>query len=92
MIPAAIMRGHSGSNVWRLAVHEFVSQSPIGNSTTCKSSARFGHGGESDGKVDSVSRRSCEGTECYVIMATGGNDGASKLWDLGFEATCERKR
>lgn len=30
-----------------------------------------------------------ESGRALTLLATGGNDAACKLWDLGFEASCE---
>lgn len=80
LVPAAIMRGHSGAHVWRLAVHEFDPRPVDVNSRSGGSCGAPTGGGtcseESPGRG-------------LVLMATGGNDGASKLWDLEFEAACE---
>ena len=80
LLPAAIMRGYGGAHVWRLAVHEFDPCSiddDRRNSGSCCAPAGCG----------TIAERSPG--RGLVLMATGGNDGASKLWDLEFEAACE---
>ncbi|CAN0298303.1 unnamed protein product, partial [Laminaria digitata] len=87
LVPAAIMRGHSGAHVWRLAVHE-LDPCPLHHDD------RFGGSCEFDPRsIDNVSRSggSCRAPSDagiiaerspgrgLVLMATGGNDGASKL-------------
>lgn len=72
LFPQAIMRGHDGSNVWRLAVHT------------------LDHGRDVEG--GRVSRGACADVSGLTLVATGGNDGAVKLWDLAFEAACQTRR
>lgn len=72
LVPVANMRGHSGVNTWRLAVHEFESRS--------------GGCGSSSSSSSSDDRR------VLTLLATGGNDGTCKLWDLEFEGACERRQ
>lgn len=83
LVPVATMRGHSGVNTWRLAVHEFDS--------------RRGAGGSSCDELNSAAatekRREERGRDRrgLTLMATGGNDGTCKLWDLEFEGACETR-
>lgn len=83
-MPAALMRGHSGAGVWRLAVHELASRptAAISEEKYCRVAL-----GESE-----IGRPRQDSTLGLALMATGGNDGACKLWDLGFEAACERRQ
>ena len=78
LVPAAIMRGHSGAHVWRLAVHEFGPCSIDHDGSDICGTPTGGGGIAERGPVRGL-----------VLMATGGNDGAAKLWDLEFEAACE---
>lgn len=80
LVPSAIMRGHSGAHVWRLAVHEF------GPCSVDHDDRSSGICGTPIGSRAIAERGPGRG---LVVMATGGNDGAAKLWDLEFEATCE---
>lgn len=93
LVPAVIMRGHSGGNAWRLAVHEFSSR---GGSSGGGSSSNSSSGGSSD-KQSSAATGSRHGEQEIdrpelTLMATGGNDGTCKLWDLEFEGGCERRQ
>lgn len=80
LVPAAIMRGHSGTHVWRLAVHEF---DPCSIDHEGRSSGSCGAPKDGGAIAEGSPGRG------LVLMATGGNDGAAKLWDLDFEAACE---
>lgn len=82
MVPAAIMRGHSGSHVWRLNVHDFTP-----DSTDAKHEGSDNVCAGRDGGVSAAKKK----RRAMVLMATGGNDGALKIWDLRFEAACERR-
>eukprot|EP00752_Nemacystus_decipiens_P003736 g3442.t1 len=84
LVPVATMRGHSGINTWRLAVYEFGSRN-AGVSSVCD---------EHSFAAAIESRREERGNDrrWFTLMATGGNDGTCKLWDLDFERTCERRQ
>ena len=71
LVQAAVMRGHSGANVWRLATHEFAPSS---------SSSDMTHQDEEGNWLG------------LTLLATGGNDGTCKLWDLDLEGACERRQ
>lgn len=83
LVPAAFMRGHSGASVWRLAVQEFASRSSSSSSSSIRGSFAAG---------DSTREERGKNWRGLTLMATGGNDGTCKLWDLGFEATFERRQ
>ena len=80
LVPVATLRGHSGASVWRLAVHDFpphsAAISDFGGGSSAGAIAGRGSGHESG--------------RALTLLATGGNDAACKLWDLGFEASCEK--
>ncbi|CAM9807927.1 unnamed protein product, partial [Hapterophycus canaliculatus] len=86
LVPAAVLRGHSGASVWRLAVHECTS-GPTATVGTAEGCSRTALGGS-----EVVPAGNDATTPGLALVATGGNDGACKLWDLGFEAACERRR
>lgn len=75
LTPKATLRGHSGSHVWRLALHH------EGTRTVEKGLC-------GDGCREGGSRRNAGG---MVLLATGGNDGGCKLWDLAFESAREQR-
>ncbi|CAM9184864.1 unnamed protein product [Scytosiphon promiscuus] len=84
LVPAAVLRGHSGASVWRLAVHEDASRSTATASNEEGSWTPLGKSGTNRARDDAPPG--------LALMATGGNDGACKLWDVGFEAACERRQ
>lgn len=81
LIPVATMRGHSGVNTWRLAVHEFDSRSSSSSSDELSTADA----------TDSKREEQESGWRGLTLMATGGNDGTCKFWDLEFEGACERR-
>lgn len=86
LVPVAFLRGHSGASVWRLTVHEFAPLCSRGSSSSSNSIRQ----GFAAGDSTHEERRS--DWRGLTLMATGGNDGVCKLWDLGFEATFERRQ
>lgn len=80
LVPVTTLRAHSRSHVWRLAVHE--STRSLQESKSSKTARNM------NGKVNLEGQSKNQG---LVLLATGGNDGGIKLWDLGFEAGHERR-
>eukprot|EP00903_Cladosiphon_okamuranus_P013793 g12836.t3 len=76
LVPVATMRGHSGVNTWRLALHEFD----------------FCDGASSADAPETRREERDSDRWGLTLMATGGNDGTCKLWDLGFEWACDRRQ
>ena len=87
LVPVATMQGHSGVNTWRLAVHEFDSRRG-GNRTSTSSCDEHG----SVAATESGRKERDKDWRGLTLLATGGNDGACKLWDLGFAGACERRQ
>lgn len=86
LVPIAIMRGHGGSHVWRVAAHYFP---PRGDRSERGNPRQKSYRGERWG--NDVAGGTWDGIRGLALLATGGNDGAIKLWDLDFEAACQTR-